>query len=279
MRFGSPLLEKYDSPQQWTELIQKRGHTAANSPVKADASDSEAIAYGNAAKSAGIVIAEQGCWHVNCLSENTAEKEAAIQKCIRQLEIAELLEARCCVSLAGSKAENWDAPHKDNMGKAAFAEVVENCRRIIDAVKPQKTFYTLEPMPWTMPYDAENELNLIKSIDRAAYAVHFDPVNMVYSPDRYFKSGEYITNFVDTLGSYIRVCHVKDVILSNEYVWRLHECLPGEGALDYDALFTALDKLDPDLPVTTEHLKTTAEYDKAEAFIRNKIKSLGLTLL
>ncbi|MDR2932770.1 MAG: sugar phosphate isomerase/epimerase [Oscillospiraceae bacterium] len=278
MRFGAPILDSYDSPSQWVEIVKRRGYSAANSPLKKGASDADALAYGKAAKDAGIVIAEQGSWHCNCLSRDSAEREAAIAQCIRNLELAELLEARCCVSLSGSRADKWDAPHKDNISDETFDMVVSNAQRIIDAVQPKNTYYAFEPMPWTFPFNAQSQLRLLEAVDRRAYAVHYDPVNLVYSPDRYFKSGQYITNFIEALGPYIRVCHIKDVILLDSYVWQLHERRPGEGELDYDALFTALNKLDPDLPVTTEHLATQDEYDKAEAFIRGRIKKLGITL-
>ena len=35
--------------------------------------------------------------------------------------------------------------------------------QIIDAVKPSRTFYTLEPMPWMYPDSAESYAGLIKS--------------------------------------------------------------------------------------------------------------------
>jgi sugar phosphate isomerase/epimerase len=279
MRFGAPLLESYSSPDEWVELIKKKGYSAANSPVSPNATDVEALAYGKAAKAADIVIAEQGAWGLNCLSYDKSQRDKAVASCIRGLELAELLGARCCVALSGSRADKWDAPHKDNFSAASFDRVVENTRAIIDAVQPKNTFFTLEPMPWTLPYDSKSQLLLLEAVDRVAYAVHYDPVNLIYSPDRYFNSGSYIRDFIGTLGASIRVCHAKDVQLLDAYVLQLHERIPGEGELDYDALLTSLAALDEDLPVMPEHLHTQAEYDKAEAFIRGRAKALGLSFV
>ena len=278
MRFGAPILQPITSPAQWIDHLRQRHYGAAYSPVPPEADDATVLRYAEAARAAGIVVAEQGAWGVNALSTDAAEREKAIAHCIRQLEIAELLGARCCVALSGSRAAKWDAPHADNCSETSFAQVVENTQRIIDAVQPKRTFFTLEPMPWTFPCDVESQRRLLRAVDRAAYAVHFDPVNMVYSPDRYYRSGHYIREYITALGPHIRVCHLKDVLLLDAFVFQLHERIPGDGGLDYAALFTALDTLDPDLPIVPEHLSTQADYDRAEGFIRAKVSSLGLSL-
>ena len=58
----------------------------------------------------------------------------------------------------------------------------------------------------------------------------------------------------------------------------LLEVQPGQGELDYPALLTALDALDPDLPVMTEHMTNEADSLRAEAYIRAHAERLGLAL-
>lgn len=279
MRFGTPLYDPYSSPGQWIDLVKKKNHGAAYSPISLEASDSEAIAYGKAAKAANIVISEQGVWSVNCLSYDAAERGKAIAACIRGLELAELLGARCCVALSGSRAEKWDGPHPDNFSEETFRQVVANTQVIIDAVQPKNTFFTMEPMPWTPPYDAKNQLRLLEAVDRPACGVHYDPVNLVYSPDRYYHNGRYIRDFVEALASVLRVVHAKDILLRDTLTLHLDEAMPGQGALDYDTLLSALNGLDPDLPLMAEHLGTAEEYERAEAWIRGKAKALGLSFI
>ena len=278
MRYGAPIFDSYSSPSEWVERIRKHGYSAALSPVKSDCGDAEAIAFGIAAGRADIVIAEQGAWHCNCLSPDNREREQSVALCIRSLEIAELLGAKCCVAISGSLGKLWCGPHKDNISDRAFEMVVENTRRIIDAVQPKKSSFTWEPMPWTFPYNSQSQLRLLEAVDRAAFAVHYDPINMIYSPDRYFNSGKYVSEFTGSLGQFIKSCHIKDIILTDDFIWQLHECPPGEGAFDYDALFMELDKLDPDLPVMPEHLPDQNAYDKAGAFIKRKLEDLGIRL-
>jgi sugar phosphate isomerase/epimerase len=183
------------------------------------------------------------------------------------------------VALAGSRAERWDAPHKNNLDDDTFAMVVDNIRAIIDAVKPKRTFFALEPMPWTFPVDADSQERLLKAVDRPSLGVHYDPVNMVYSLDRYYNSGAYIRDFVRRLGAKIRVVHLKDVALEDSYVFKFSERIPGQGGLDYAALLESLAPLDADLPIATEHLTNQKDYDDAERFVRGKCASLNLPLL
>ncbi|MCL2035354.1 MAG: sugar phosphate isomerase/epimerase [Oscillospiraceae bacterium] len=279
MRFASPILDTFSSPQDWIDILKARGHSAAYSPVKGTEPDSDIQAYATAAERAGIIIVEQGAWHCNALSEEDDIRKQAITYCSRQLDIAERLHARCCVALAGSRAKQWDAPHRKNLDDDTFAMVVDNVRAIIDAVKPKHTFFALEPMPWTFPIDVESHERLLKAVDRSAYAVHYDPVNMVYSLDRYYNSSIYIKDFIARLGSRIRVCHLKDVALEDTYVFKFSERIPGQGGLDYATLLKELAKLDNNLPVATEHLTNKKDYDTAETFVRTKCKDLGITLL
>ncbi len=156
--------------------------------------------------------------------------------------------------------------------------MVDNVRAIIDAVKPKRTFFTLEPMPWTFPFDADSTERLLKAVDRPSYGVHYDPVNMVYSLDRYYNSGAYIKEFLARFGARIRVVHLKDVALEDSYVFKFSERIPGQGGLDYATLLPGLATLDKNLPIATEHLTSTADYDTAEQFIRAKAKSLGVEI-
>jgi hypothetical protein len=78
-------------------------------------------------------------------------------------------------------------------------------------------------MPWMYPDSAENYLRLIHAIDRKRFAVHFDPVNLVNSPQRYYASGDLIRDFTHKLGPRIRSCHAKDIALSGRMTVHLDE--------------------------------------------------------
>jgi sugar phosphate isomerase/epimerase len=155
--------------------------------------------------------------------------------------------------------------------------VVDMVRDIIDAVKPKRTYYTLEPMPWMYPDSADSCLDLLKAIDRKHFGVHIDMVNVVNSPRRYFENAALTREWFSKLGSHIRSCHAKDTLISTKLTTHLDEVRPGLGNLDYRVLLTEINKLDPDMPLMIEHLHTAEEYELSGAYIRSVADEIGLT--
>lgn len=277
---GGPLFQKYESPEEWINLLKQAGYGAAYCPVQPSATKEETGAYAGAARQAGIIIAEVGAWS-NPISPNEDERNDAIEKCISSLQLADEIGARCCVNISGSRnAERWAGPHKDNLTDETFDLVVKTTRKIIDAVKPTRTYFTLEAMPWAFPYSTESYLRLIRAIDRNRFAVHLDPVNMITSPKIYFNNGELIREAFRKLGKWIRSCHAKDITLKEDInTPNLDEIRAGLGQLNYQTFLKELSKL-KGVPLMMEHLNTAEEYSQAAGYIRkvariNDIKISG----
>jgi sugar phosphate isomerase/epimerase len=278
MRLGGPIFEKCPDPAAWTAAVKRLGYRAAYCPLPADAADDIVKAYETAAKAADIIIAEVGAWS-NPLDPDAAKAKAAFDKNVKCLALADRIGARCCVNIAGSRnPKAWDGPSPENLTRPVFDLIVQTVRGIIDAVKPTRAFYTLECMQWSPPHTADEYVDLLKAIDRKQFGVHFDPVNMIWSPERYYKTGEVIREFVAKLGPHIRSCHAKDITLSNKLTVHLDEIRPGLGNLDYKVFLKELSGLDPDLPLMLEHLKGAEEYAQAAAFVRSAAKEVGATL-
>jgi sugar phosphate isomerase/epimerase len=276
MRLGGPISVEAYTPARWIAALQTKGYTAAYCPVTSDADRATVQAYAKAAEEADIIIAEVGAWS-NPLSDDAQTRQEALTKCQAQLALADEIGARCCVNIAGSRGEIWDGPHPDNLTRETFDMIVEVVRTIIDAVKPKRTYYTLEPMPWIYPDSADSYLRLIEAIDRSQFGVHVDPVNVVCSPQRYFKNGDLIRTWLTKLGPYIRSCHAKDILLSPKLTVHLDEVRPGLGALDYGVYLQELNQLDPDTPLMLEHLKLDSDYDLAREYVQGVAAELGLT--
>lgn len=277
MRLGGPTYTPYTDPQSWVKAVQTAGYRAAYSPVGTDADDATVHAYAQAAQDADIVIAEVGVWN-NLLAADAAERKAAFDKNIACLQLADRIGARCCVNVAGSHGRTKDGPCELDLTSETFEMIVASVREIVDAVKPTHTFYTLEPMPWMYPDSPDSYLALIKAIDRPAFAVHLDPVNMLCSPQRYFANAAFVRECFDKLGPYIKSVHAKDIILRDNLTTHLDEVRPGLGKLDYRAFLHAANKLDPDLPIMLEHLPSAEEYEQAAAYIRQVAQEERLTM-
>ena len=275
LRLGGPTFEKYDNPDSWVQAVKNLGYRAAYCPVGAGAKDDVVKAYAGAAKRADIIIAEVGAWS-NPISPDEKTRREAQAKCRRQLALADRIGANCCVNISGSRGERWDGPSAGNFTEETFDMIVETTRGIIDDVKPTRTYFTLETMPWAYPDSPDSYLRLFKAIDRKRFAVHLDPVNLVCSPQRYFSSGKLIRECFKKLGPYIKSCHAKDILLQKKLTTHLDEIRPGLGGLDYATFLKELSKI-PDTPLMLEHLPNAKEYKLAAEHIRGVAKRTGLS--
>lgn len=277
MRFGGLIFRKWTSPQEWAQAAVDAGYSAVYFPVDHTAETSVIDGYVKAASDYDLVICEIGVWN-NLLARDPAKREENINRAIHQLELAEYVGANCCVNISGSYSEQWDGPHKDNLTERAFEEIVLTTQRIIDAVKPKRTCYSLEPMPWMYPDTADSYLRLIRSIDRKGFAAHLDPVNIISSPQLFYRNGEVIREWFDKLGSNIVSCHAKDIALSGKLTVHLDECRPGLGELDYETYLRCLSKLDDRVCLMLEHMTEEEDYILAARYIKGVAGKLGIKL-
>ncbi len=278
MRLGGPVHEEFDDPEGWVEAVRRLGYTAAYCPANKDASEDEVRDYVEAAKSADIVIAEVGAWQNNPVSPDEETRRAGIAGCQEQLALADRAGARCCVNVSGSRGERWAGPHPDNLTEDTFDLVVESVRAIIDGVKPTRTYYALETMPYMYPDSVESYVRLLKAIDRERFAVHMDPANLISNPQRYYNTGALIRDFISKLGPHIRSCHAKDIIMADKLTVHLDETRPGLGNLDYRTYLRELDRLDPDTPLMLEPLPSPEAYARAAEHGRAVAGDVGVAL-
>jgi sugar phosphate isomerase/epimerase len=274
IRLGGPVFGDLKDPQLWAKAVKAKGYAAAYCPVAPGTDEKTVKAFEKAAKDADIIISEVGAWS-NPISKNEKERNDALKKCKEALALADLIGANCCVNITGSRGEKWDGPDPENLTKDTFDIIVQSTREIIDAVKPVRTFYTLETMPWAYPDSPESYLQLIKAIDRKQLGVHLDPVNMINSPERYYKNGAFIKDCFAKLGPHIKNCHAKDIRLGTNLTVHLDEVVIGTGGLDYGVFLAELSKL-KNIPLMLEHLKTAEEYDQAAAAVRKTGAAIGI---
>lgn len=278
IRLGGPVFGSFKNENEWVNLLKELNYSSAYCPLKPGVKSEEIERYKNAAKEANIIISEVGAWS-NPIDPDENKRKTAIEKNIKSLQLADEIGANCCVNISGSRnPEKWAGPHPENLTPDTFDLIVETVRKIIDEVKPRNTFYTLETMPWSYPDSVESYEKLIKAINRKSFAVHLDPVNLIISPQVYFKNGDLIKDAFRKLGAYIKSCHAKDILLlENELTPHLPEVMPGKGGLNYAVFLSELSKLD-NVPLMMEHLKTAEEYKLAAKYVREVANNLNLTI-
>jgi sugar phosphate isomerase/epimerase len=265
---GGPIFLRSEEPAALAREHRRLGYSAAYCPNANTGDTDRARAIEKAFAAENMAIAEVGAWR-NMLDPDAAKRKANLEYVIERCALAEAVGARCCVAIAGSyNPEVWYGMHPKNVSKEFLDATVENCRRVLDTVKPKRTKFTIEMMPWSLPDGPDEYLQLVRAVDRRAFAVHLDVCNIINSPRRFYESGEVIRECFRKLGRWIASCHAKDLRWVPEYNVHFLEVVPGRGQVDYRAYLGELARLAVDAPLMLEHLKNAEEYDEGQAYIR-----------
>lgn len=268
MRIGGGIDNReWKTPEEWLAIIREMQYDAVYCPIDSKASPEMRLTFKKLMRGNDLVLGEVGAW-ANVLDPDPNERKSNIAWCKAQLNLAEEMEARCCVNIAGCRGENWDGAYADNYDPYVYGLIVDTVREIIDEVNPAHTFYTLEPMPWMVPDSPEGYLQLLKDVDRKAFAVHLDYTNMISSPKRYLHSSDFIRECFRLLGPYIKSIHAKDLIMETGLPCIIREVLPGQGTLDLRLVMKLAGELGADMTVYAEHLNDWKDYRAATQHLR-----------
>jgi sugar phosphate isomerase/epimerase len=277
IRLGGPIFLKSDDPDELAREHRRLGYSAAYCPQAAATDKDRVRAIENAFRKADVVIAEVGAWK-NMLDPDAAKRKANLEYVIERCALAEAVGARCCVDIAGSyNPDVWYGPNPKNLSKEFFDATVQNCRTIIDTVKPRRTKFTIEMMGWNLPDGPDAYVDLIKAVDRPAFGVHLDVCNGINSSRRFYENNKYIDECFSKLGRWVVSCHAKDLKWIVELNVHFLEVVPGRGEVDYKSYLRGLSALRHQPPLMLEHLKTAEEYEEGKLYIKRVGQSIGVT--
>ncbi len=277
MRIGlsSPL--RHESAQEWAETMRALGCRSVVFPVDHTSPDHVIADYMDAARKNDLLIAEVGIWR-NVFAVSAAEREEARKRAVGQLRLADEIGARCCVNVTGTwGGPVWDGGYAVNYSPECWQAVVEYTRQLLDEVKPARTEYSVEPMPWMIPTSPDECLKLLHDVDREGFGIHLDVVNMINCPARYFNSDDFLQECFDKLGPLVTSCHLKDIILNQELTFQLVETSCGNGTLNIEKYMTLIDEYDKDMPVIIEHLTTDEEYRSSLKYVQERLDRAGIS--
>lgn len=275
LRLGGPIFLRSEDPTELAREHRRLGYSAAYCPnVKLNEAEKlKAIEKAFAAEN--VVIAEVGAWR-NMLEADAAKRRENLDFVIERLSVAEAVNARNCVNIGGSfHPTQWDGPDPRNVTPEYFDATVENCRKVIDAVKPKRTKFTIEMMGWSLPDSPDSYVKLFKAVNRSGFGVHVDVCNIINSPARFYRNAELIAETFRKLGQWVCSCHAKD--LHGKMV-HFAETIPGRGGVDYRAYLRGIMKYAPDAPLMLEHLTTPQEYEEGKQYILRIAKELSIPL-
>ena len=277
IRLGGPIFLKSDDPVALAREHRRLGYSAAYCPPASVSDDDRVRAIREAFAAEDVVIAEVGAWR-NMLDPDLTTRAANVAYVTERLALAEAVAARCCVDIAGSFDPTvWYGPHPKNLSQEFFDLTVENCRKVIDAVKPRRTTFSIEMMGWSLPDGPDEYVKLIHAVDRPAFAVHMDVCNGINSPRRFYRNAEFISECFAKLGRWVVSCHAKDLAWIPEMNVHFREVVPGTGKVDYATYLRELSRLEVDAPLMLEHLQTAEEYAAGRDHIRSVGARIGVS--
>lgn len=270
MKIGIATSLVHVNPEEWAKQLRSYGVGSVIFPVNSNAGDELIERYKSAAEEEQLIIAEVGIW-TNAISLDEQEKNKNMDWSIAQLKLADRVGANCCVNVAGSAGEKWDGAYKENFSIRTWDRTVRMIQELIDEVKPQNTYFTIEPMPWMVPTSPEEYLRLLEDVNRERFGVHMDIINMINSPERYFNMEQFTRKSFELLGPYIKSCHVKDIRLLEKYTFQLEECSCGEGEYPLELYAELTSLADPEMPFIIEHLESDDAYLKSLAYVKDRL--------
>jgi sugar phosphate isomerase/epimerase len=279
---GQLINSENDDPELLAQECKRLGYRAAYCPPTKPGDTVRIKAIRDAFAKVDIVIAEMGAWR-NLMTPDLAARKANLEYVTGQMAVADEVGARCCVDITGSfDAATLSGPHPKNYSQEFIDGTVENCRKIIDAVKPKRSKYAVEMKGCNFPEGPDDYLKLIKAVDRPALGVHIDICNIVNNPSRYYNNTALIKETFSKLGKWTVSCHAKDLIWVPQVNLNFEETVPGRGGIktahipgiDYAAYIQEIVKVGA--PLMLEHLKSAEEYREGAEYIRKVAGSLKI---
>jgi sugar phosphate isomerase/epimerase len=276
MRLGAPIFIKSDDPGELAREHRRLGYRASYTPP-CNVNDRDRIkAIIKEYATQDVVIAETGAWE-NMQDLDPVKRKANLAYVQERLALADELGARCCVDTSGSHSlTSTNGPAPDNISPAFIEATVENCRKLIDAVKPTRTKLTIEMMSYTFPTGPDDYLRLIKAVDRKEFAVHMDICNVIGSPEQMYHNTRVIHESFQKLGSRIISCHAKDLVWEDYPQICLRETIPGRGSMDYKAYLSEIAKLPGDVTLMLEHCDKPEDYDEGRHYVQKVAREIGI---
>lgn len=289
IKLGRGNIAYTGDPEAYVRTQVQQGYTAINMPPLKPSDTDEIRALAKAAATAGIVIGEAGAWR-NLVAHDETKRKANLEFAADTLAVADELGVLCCVAYHGTVghagdpwqlSDNYDyGPHPDNRGEAGLQRMVETARYLVDTVKPKRTKFSLEQVPWLVTGTPQDYLRLIKAVDRPQFGAHIDAANMIVSPSWYFDTPGMLREGFELLGPYVVSAHAKDIVMKGgpgRISFHMDEVSVGSGNLDYRAYLRELNALGRDVPLMLEHY-TDPEYDQSRDHIKRVAAESGIAL-
>ncbi len=221
-----------DVPHAWPACLLKEQKQSIREVL---AKHALGISNINAFMMHAISDARQPYWHPSWIEPDRHYRQIRIDHTIRSLTLARELGAACITTEPGGPVEagsSWSAALK------LFVEVLQP---VAEHAEKQGVLLLIEPEPGLLIENADQFLEMIERVDSPAVGLNFDI-------GHFYCVGDDPAATVQRLAPYIRHFHLEDIAATRVH----HHLIPGEGAIDFSAVFRAIREIGYDGWITVE---------------------------
>jgi sugar phosphate isomerase/epimerase len=165
----------------------------------------------------------QKYWHPSWIEPDRHYRQIRIDHTKRSLTLAKELGSPCITTEPGGPVE------KGGSWSAALKLFVEMLKPVADHAEKEGVLLLVEPEPGLLIETADQFLEFMQHIDSPAIGLNFDVGHM-------YCVGDDPGPTIHRLAKHIRHMHLEDIAATRVH----HHLVPGEGAIDFAAVFQAI---------------------------------------
>jgi sugar phosphate isomerase/epimerase len=190
--------------------------------------------------------ARQPYWHPSWIEPDRHYRQIRIDHTRRSLTLARELGAPSITTEPGgplAPGESWSR---------ALRLFVEGLKPVAEQAQKEGVRLLVEPEPGLLVENADQFVELMEHIDSPAVGLNFDV-------GHFFCVGDDVPAAIKRLAPFISHFHLEDIAATRVH----HHLIPGEGAIDFPAVFRAMRAIDYDAWVTVELYPYVEDPDSA----------------
>lgn len=205
------------------------------------------------------------------------ESAANLQVLRDRVPLAAALGCRVLLTEAGGMhpANPW-FPHPENHGEEALSRLIRALKEIAPYAADHGVSIAPEMSLMTILSTVDRAEKLLQEAGHPGVGINFDPANIL-DPLSLYRSGDFIDDAFDRLGSRIVNVHAKDAAACDvPLIVRLEERPAGQGVLDYERLLRRAASLPEWACVVVEHLTDYGEVAEVRNFLTETAEKAGV---
>lgn len=243
-----------DVPHAWPAWMLEEQKQAIRDAL---AANQLAISNINAFMMHAVNDPRQRYWHPSWIEPDRHYRQIRIDHTMRSLTLARELGSPCITTEPGGPVEpggSWSA---------ALKLFVEGLKPVAEHAEKEGVLLLIEPEPGLLIETADQFLELRQHLDSPAVGLNFDI-------GHFYCVGNDPAPTIRWLAPHIRHFHLEDITATRVH----HHLIPGEGAIDFEAVFEAIRAIGYQGWVTIELYPYVDDPDAAARTSRERILPL-----